>query len=87
MIIQWGESLITATEGEITVTFPVTFPNRCFTVVAGTKIGGNTAESRRPYADCMIQMVVATTSGATLYKQNNGSCSEWIKGCWIAIGN
>lgn len=87
MIIQWGESLITATEGEITITFPVTFPNRCFTVVAGTKIGGNTAESDRKNADCMIQMVVATTSGATLYKQNNGSSYVGIKGCWIAIGN
>ena len=87
MIIQWGESLITATEGEITITFPVTFPNRCFTIVAGTKIGGNTAASDRKNADSMIQMVVATTSGATLYKQNNGNSSVWIKGCWIAIGN
>ena len=86
MIIQWGESQTSATEGEITVTFPVTFPNRCFTVVAGTQIAASTEESNLGKADCMIQVLGATTSGATLYKQNIVSNPVWIKGCWIAIG-
>lgn len=87
MIMQWGESLIQNKETTFDIVFPVTFPNRCFTVVVGTKIGGNVAANRYGAVDKMIQMVKATTSGATFFQQGFESNSEWVKGCWIAIGN
>ena len=86
MIMQWGESLIQNKETTFDIVFPVTFPNRCFTVVVGTKIGGNVAADSYGATDKMIQMVKATTSGATFFQQGFESNSHWIKGCWIAIG-
>ena len=87
MIMQWGESLIQNKETTFDIVFPVTFPNRCFTVVVGTKIGGNVAADSYGATDKLIQMVKATTSGATFFQQGFESNSNWIKGCWIAIGN
>jgi hypothetical protein len=70
IIIQWGN--FSANPGGTATSFPMTFPNNCFSITAVPV--SNTA---RPLA-----VSSPTTSGFTAYPQNNGTTVYYI-----AIGN
>lgn len=76
-IIQWGIDITPTGSGNIGFVFPVTFPNTCLRVVAGT--GG---------ANVTIQMGEAYAGGVamTAYAASTGAAATSINVAYIAIG-
>lgn len=79
LIIQWGLSDPVSPEKSSTVTFPIAFPNACFTVIPGTycQSGAN--------ADVWAQVNSFNTSSFTWFAQASGDIVN-IRVSWIAIG-
>jgi len=76
VILQWGRTVCSA--GTTTITFPIAFPNACFSVTASPFISGNTGGISSTVdaissAPTTTSVVYSTTTGWTLY--------------WMAVGN
>ncbi len=83
MILQWGQLRGTYAEGAVGVTFPITFPNHCYTLQATAL---NQASNNNN--DVWCQNVSKSLSGATFFFNYDGSGSNVIQGLdYLAIGN
>jgi hypothetical protein len=77
LIIQWGESITSGATGsnvQLSVTFPITFPNACLFVLPG----GRDDITSGQLTQTAIKFVSSTTSGAifnsdSIYSQGNGN--------------
>lgn len=76
-IYQWGSIAKTTTASPLAVTFPISFPNNCFDVVAG--LGG----ASNPNGGAVSAGTV-TASGFQAYS-TSGQAGQYVN--WIAIGN
>lgn len=86
MIIQWGlgEVVIASGWGQVTVTFPIAFPNECFEIVASDNgIFGDVYSSAGTYA---CSSVTPTNFVMTAATPNDGSASGTVGGRYIALG-
>ena len=83
-ILQWGFITNTYTEGStFTITFPLTFPNNCFTVLL-TTMNSDAPNDR----DTWVQLVSRTNSTFTFFPQFDGGGNNAITGItYMAIGN
>ena len=79
IIIQWGVSNTVSPENSGSVTFPIAFPNACFTVVPGTYC------SSGPSSDVWGQINSFTKTGFTWFAQASGDIVN-MRVTWIAIG-
>lgn len=79
LIIQWGQA-VTAAGGSVTVTFPKTFPNNCFCVVATDRAAGVAGSDI---------IGISTTTNATFlaFASTNSGAAVSTTFNWIALGN
>ncbi|UNM18590.1 phage tail protein [Pseudomonas sp. ArH3a] len=80
VIIQWGEGVVqTAADSVQTVAFPLTFPNSCFQVNAGTSATGTTD-------DAHYILTGKSLSNATFKQESDNFSVHNIKPTFMAIG-
>lgn len=81
LIMQWAQGASVTTEGQQTVTFPITFPTSVLRVFPSTinGTGGGTS-------DGFAQFISATTSDCSIYMQYVGSNTGAIRPIIFAIG-
>lgn len=75
-IVQWGYN--SSTSNPVTISFPIAFPNKCFSVVATTDASTSGLTE-------VVMIASKTTSG---FEWNGGrdNTSNYVFGWWIAIG-
>lgn len=78
LIIQWGSTGSISPGSSVTISFPVAFPNNCFSATGTLQSSSNSAT---PAASA-----VQVTSLAQLVVRNLGSATTYIAS-WIAVGN
>lgn len=75
LIIQWGSSSVSATSTK-TVTFPITFPSACFSILNGVNGGGESYTST-------VKMKTITTANFVIDNSNSGAASTVY---WFSVG-
>jgi hypothetical protein len=78
LIIQWCESASGSGERDISLSYPITFPNAVLQVVVGTDVDGNPG-------DLICQLISKTTSGCSIRFNGLGS-NDNAKAIVFAIG-
>ena len=79
LILQWGSSSSTTGEGNATITFPITFPTACLTVIIGTY-------NTNSYPDRMMQLISYNTTTAAVYSNSFNSAGGTQLAKYLAIG-
>jgi len=75
-IVQWGYN--SSTSNPVTISFPIAFPNKCFSVVATTDASTSGLTE-------VVMIASKTTSGFEWHGARDNT-SNYVFGWWIAIG-
>lgn len=81
LILQWCAGSYQSSEGNQTVTFPIAFPNNCFSVSVTCQV-----QSVGNGSDAWYQLVSTTLTNCVVYNQNSGSNGNIRPVIW-AVGN
>ena len=79
LILQWGQTGAIAAGGSAGVTYPLAFPNACFTVLASPLVSANNTS--------VFSVGARAVTTATVSITNNSGTSGSAQAAWLAIGN
>lgn len=83
LIFQWGVVEAVSHASNVPVTFPVTFPNTCFMVVASQYQG----EAGSTPVDNQAQVNSVSKTSFSLYSNDTNSLDGTMSFAWIAVGH